>query len=143
METAGSRVVLDCSVLIAWLMPDESLEGIEELMLAIENRQVQAWVQSLLYQELTNALLIAERRSRLPEGVMIDYVESMLALNLNVSPYPTHPAGLAKSIELADLYQLSIYDASYLALAVHLQAPLATADNKLVEAARQEALLWQ
>ena len=143
METGRTRVVFDSSVLMAWLMPDESLPGIETLVDTVESGQVQAWVQPLLYQELTNALLMAERRGRLPKGALVDYVESLLGLNLEISLYPAHPAGLAKSIELADLYRLTIYDASYLALAFQLQAPLATADQKLAEAARQESLLWQ
>lgn len=127
---------------MAWLMPDESLPSIDELMDQVERNEVQAWVQPLFYQELANALLMAERRGRLPKGTMVDYVENILALRLNLSHYPTQPAGLARSIELADKHSLSLYDASYLALALHLQSPLATLDEKLAAAALRENLLW-
>ena len=46
----------------------------------------------------------------------------------------------ADTLELADRYQLTLYDASYLELALRAQLPLATLDDRLARAARQSGI---
>jgi predicted nucleic acid-binding protein len=44
---------------------------------------------------------------------------------------------------LARRYGLTIYDAGYLELAARHKIPLASLDNKLIEAAKSEGLAWK
>ena len=44
------------------------------------------------------------------------------------------------TVNYADRYELTIYDASYLEVAMRRQLPLATLDKKLAEAARAEGV---
>jgi predicted nucleic acid-binding protein len=48
--------------------------------------------------------------------------------------------GLAEAVELAARHRLTVYDASYLALALDLQGELATTDRALAAAARAEGV---
>jgi predicted nucleic acid-binding protein len=47
-----------------------------------------------------------------------------------------HPIDALRVAELAQRYQLSVYDAAYLWLAADLKCPLATFDDKLAAAAQ-------
>ena len=47
---------------------------------------------------------------------------------------------MAATVELADRYGLTVYDALYLELAQRLGRPLATFDRKLIAAARDAAV---
>jgi predicted nucleic acid-binding protein len=48
--------------------------------------------------------------------------------------------GVAQAVQLADRHGLSVYDALYLQLALDLEAPLATVDRALANAALAEGL---
>ena len=87
---------------------------------------------------LTNILIMATRRGRLPE------CEAVLALGrLRRLPIETVDMTLSDDagvIRLADKHRLTAYDATYLFLATRRGAPLATADRALARAAKEEGV---
>ena len=58
-------IVVDCSVLIAGLLPDEVERQAQLLLEDLQHGRTVAVVPSLFYQEISNALLMAYRRKRM------------------------------------------------------------------------------
>jgi predicted nucleic acid-binding protein len=125
-----ARAVIDASVLLASLLPDEPThpEAQELLGLALlAPAQVEILSTTLLPYELTNGLWQAVRQGRLtPE----DIEEILQKYELFEIPlYPVRPKAviaLGKSLGYP-----SAYDLAYLALAEGEEAPLVTADRRL------------
>ncbi len=129
-----SRVVLDASVSTSWLLDDE-LDP--RAATALEwARMNGALVPHLWHYEVRNALLVAERRGRLPEG----RAKERLPFLGDLPILTDQGADLHAAMELAIAHDLSYYDALYLELASRLQLPLATLDRDLTRAARREGL---
>ncbi len=125
--------VLDCSVTMAWVFPDEATEATNQLRDSlVESR---AFVPSLWPVEVGNVLLVATRRNRIRVDDWREIRASLEALPIEIDPVTTSRAWGA-SLELARTHQLSVYDAMYLELAMRLQLPLATLDRALHRAAR-------
>ena len=125
--------VLDCSVTMAWVFPDEATEATNQFRDSlVESR---AFVPSLWPVEVGNVLLVATRRNRIRVDDWREIRASLEALPIEIDPATTSRAWGA-SLELAQTHQLSVYDAMYLELAMRLQLPLATLDRALHGAAR-------
>jgi predicted nucleic acid-binding protein len=127
-----SFAVLDCSVILSCCFVDEQddygMTVVEQLSFK------QAFVPVICPLEFQNALLTAERRGRITAIKRREL--SMFINNLNIVVDSFLPAfGDFSIAALAAKYFLSIYDASYLELAVRLSLPLATLDRKLRDAA--------
>lgn len=117
-------LVVDCSM-IATLLFQEALRNEAEARLV--DRDLHA--PDLLAYEFANVAMNKIRRS--DAGL----VPAALAL-YDEYPIRLHPVNVAATVQLAQRYNLSAYDAAYLWLAAKLKAPLATFDAKLGEAAR-------
>ena len=129
-----SGVVLDASVAAAWLLDDEAEPGVSAAMERI--RREGGLVPHLWHYEVGNALVVAERRRRLPEGGAGARLAALRTL-----PIATDQATeLDAAIGLAMAHGLSLYDASYVELAKRRYLPLATLDRDLVRAASAEGL---
>ena len=129
-----SRVVLDASVSTSWLLDDE-LDP--QAATALEwVRTNGALVPHLWHYEVRNALVVAERRGRLPEG----HAKERLAFLGDLLILTDQEADLRAAMELAIAHGLSFYDALYLELARRRRLPLATRDAALARAARAEGL---
>ena len=125
--------VLDCSVTMAWVFPDEATEATNQLRDSlVESR---SFVPSLWPVDVDNVLLVATRRNRIRVDDWPEIRASLEALPIEIDPVTTSRAWGA-SLELARTHQLSVYDAMYLELAMRLQLPLATLDRALHGAAR-------
>jgi predicted nucleic acid-binding protein len=128
--------VIDPSVALAWLLPDETNARAAAVRAAVENG-ADAWVPVHWWLEIGNGLLMAERRGRItPEQVA-------QALSLaNALPFEedeeTAEQIPARTFGLARRYGLTIYDAAYLELAQRRGAMLATFDGQLLRAAANE-----
>ena len=120
--------VLDCSVTMAWLFPDEATEATERLRESlIETR---AFVPSLWPVEVGNVLLTATRRGRIRADEWPQIRAYLQALPIEIDPVSTSRTW-GTSLELANAHRLSLYDAMYLELAVRLRMPLVTLDRAL------------
>jgi predicted nucleic acid-binding protein len=122
--------VLDASVSAVWALADESAQiaDIAERRLKTET----ALVPRLWWYEIRNLLIVCERRQR----ISVD--DTAVFLNL-ISELPIQIEQLEDDktvLQLARQYQLSFYDAAYLAVALRHQVQLATLDKPLVAAAQ-------
>lgn len=131
------RYVLDCSAALSWLFEDESSPMIDSLLDALPTST--AIVPDLWYIELANSLNVAIKRKRLDVKKVEQIIDRVLLLPIHVSSIHSNDV-LTRVRKLAKQHGLSVYDAVYLDLALQLQMPLATLDEKLKTSAHQEGI---
>jgi predicted nucleic acid-binding protein len=85
--------------------------------------------------EVANALLMLRRRKRLPPDEFERARTELDRLSPEIDDEGARFA-LSKVVNLADRYSLTIYDATYLELAIRRELPLASRDAALNRAAR-------
>lgn len=125
--------VLDSSVALAWVMPDEDDERADAyLERLLVDRAV---VPELWSLEVANVLLISRRRGRIEEGEIKDAINNLRLLPIDVD-HKTHDYAFADILEIAKVYALTVYDATYVELAKRRALPLATLDKRLSEVCR-------
>ena len=120
--------VLDCSVALAWVLPDEGNDYADGLL----NRLVAegAVVPPVWPLEVGNVLLVALRQRRIRQTELEPIIERLARLPIEVDVRATEHA-LAAVLVLAGQHGLTTYDASYLDLAQRRSLPLATLDKQL------------
>ena len=129
-----SRLTLDASVTIAWLLDDElSPEAAAALDWVRVNGGL---VPTLWHYEVRNGLLIAERRERLPAGGTRERLSFLQGLPILTD----QESDLERTLDLATSHGLSFYDALYVELAARRRLPLATLDTEMLRAARREGI---
>lgn len=126
--------VLDASVTCAWLLPDEENAFAERCLDALTSDM--AIVPAIWWFEVRAMLITAERRGRLA----VEQTRGALALLARYPIEQDRSPEEATMLRLARKHDLTIYDASYLELALRLALPLATLDRKLETAATGEKL---
>jgi len=128
--------VTDASIVCAWFLPDENNRLAQTAFARLETQN--AIAPALLLYEVRNTLLIAERRHRIAATYLEKSLSRLRRLKLTI----VEPEDDLVLLNLARNYQLSGYDATYLALAVQKRLPLATIDKKLAAAAAREQLTF-
>ena len=126
--------VLDCSITVAWILPDEAESGAEALGESLV--ETTAVVPGFWPVEVANVLLVATRRGRIEEEVWPDLLDRLAALPIETD-METGVRAWTDSLRVARDHQLSVYDAAYLELAMRRRIPLATLDGDLATAARR------
>ena len=112
-------------------MPDESFD--DYFLNHVTEKG--AIVPSLWSLEVGNVLLIAERNKRISSEQRHKALYTLTELPISVDTMTAHHAWL-EAMELAENYGLTLYDASYLELALRRSLPLATFDKVLKKAAK-------
>lgn len=124
-------LVLDSSVTVAWLFRDEQTEAVREVLGAVT--QSGAVVPPLWRIEVANALQVAIRRGRIDRNYRDASITDLSFLDIVVDgESDRHVWGT--TLNLADRFELTIYDAVYLELAQRLALPLASLDRQLRDA---------
>ena len=126
-------IVLDSSVTITWFMPEE-VTG-TTLVLLNEVTQNGAFVPLHWAIEVGNALLIATRGRRISPEKTREALEQLVNLQVTTDRQTLDEAWGA-SLNLAERFRLTLYDACYLELAQRRELPLATLDKDLRKAAK-------
>ena len=127
---------MDASIVLGWLLAQEQARAATEVLEAhIEGRD-RVVAPELLHYEVGNALV---RGVRLTANAARDGYDRFLALD--IMTYALGPAEYASAITLAATYGVTVYDASYVALAQALASLMVTADRKLARAVRKLGLV--
>lgn len=133
-------LVPDASAVLSWLLSDERDDRALAMLKGIGDQRL--LVPAIWRSELQNALLAAERRSRIsPEDCNV-LLRDAEALGIESD---TRNAGqdLCSEVVIARKFDLSAYDAAYLELALRRGAKLMTRDEHLARAAASLGLLWE
>ncbi|HEX7326374.1 MAG TPA: type II toxin-antitoxin system VapC family toxin [Rhodanobacteraceae bacterium] len=131
-------LVLDCSVALAWLLPDERAKAAQAVLDRIAVSR--AWVPELWRLEVANSLQVAVRHKRIDAAFRDASLADLSLLNIQIDP-DTSSFAWSDTLQLADAHGLTLYDAAYLELALRLGLPLASRDRQLRKAARSHKVL--
>ena len=120
-------VVPDASVLLKWVLPSDDEPDAEKALLlraAILDETVKAILPGLWLYEVGNTVA-----RRFPEQAAA-WLSALMKFGFEES-LPS-PRWLAKALELTDRYQVSLYDATYHALALIHNGQFVTADARYI-----------
>ena len=125
-------IVLDANAWLAVFLNEENSDWVREL---IETRPLLA--PELIRYEAANGLLYAGRKRRLV--IQKSAFENLLEVigEFPIQTVPMHD-WWKESIRLVQEYSLTFYDASYVAVAVFLGAPLLSLDQQILDVMKQE-----
>lgn len=126
------RPVLDSSATLAWIYGDETTEAVRLLFDIVAEEG--AVVPALWRLEIANSLTVAVRRGRIGVGSRDAALCDLAFLDIAIDPH-TNAQAWSATVQLADRFRLTLYDAAYLELAQRLALPLASLDNELRAAA--------
>jgi predicted nucleic acid-binding protein len=134
--------VADASVAIAWVHPAQATPETDAMLdhLAAGASLV---VPALWPLEVANALTVLRRRRKLTP----DEAQAAIAIIRELPAVIDHEAAaiaLTRLVDLASEHELTVYDATYIELAVRKRLPLASNDARMKEAAIRSGVdLWQ
>jgi predicted nucleic acid-binding protein len=128
-------LVLDASATLAWLLPEELTDAIAAAFDLVADES--AWVPGLWRIEVANSLTVNLGRGRITPLQRQESLDDLRLLPI-FCDQETNDHVWGRTLELADLHRLTVYDALYLELALRLSFPLATLDEDLRRAAQRE-----
>lgn len=122
-------LVLDCSIAMSWCFEDE-FDNYSEVILNSLNKS-KALVPILWNLEITNVLLVAEKRKRLNKADSTRFIDLLGSLPIYNSDllFP-----MSEIINVARSHNLTSYDTNYLLIAMHQGLSIATKDKGLISA---------
>jgi len=119
------KAVLDASILIQTLVREKHTDTALKLLSTLKA----IYVPSLILYEIGNALVILTHKNLITKEDAIRKFKSVSSIpTLNIKKIT-----LSKAIDIAIELQITLYDATYLTLALEEDAPLITADRDLYE----------
>ena len=133
--------VADASVVVGWVHPAQATPETVAMLDAVADGATLE-VPALWSLEVANALLVLVRRGKLEDDEREAALSWLQGLPRRVDT-DTPALALSRLSELADTYQLSVYDAAYLELAQRRKLALGCKDGALRKAAKRASIpLW-
>jgi predicted nucleic acid-binding protein len=129
--------VLDASIALAWCFADEATPAADAVLDRLADEEAAA--PALWRLEVANALAMAERRGRLSVAGLTRSVALLQRPAIAIDAEGSE-RGFRDLLDLARSERLTVYDATYLELALRLGVPLASKDIKLRKAAARLGL---
>ena len=126
-------IVIDASVILAWSFQDEVTPAAEALLQRVTMEG--AVVPAHWKLEIANGFRSAERRGRIDRAYRDLSLQDLGELPIAIDPQTAQHAWHT-TLELADRFGLTPYDAAYLELALRRELPLGTLDRALLNASR-------
>jgi predicted nucleic acid-binding protein len=127
-------LVIDASLVLEWLLSDARSQEAEAILARASTDEI--WIPSLFWLEVGNVLRVRLRRGLVEEEFRDASLDRVRALQARVDRLDD-PSGqvLARTIALSDRFDLTVYDAAYLELALRIGADLGSFDEALCSAA--------
>lgn len=133
------QFVTDASITLSWCFEDEATPWTDSLLDLLRNGD-SILAPAHWPTEVSNALLMAVRRQRIPPERPPLFWDQLALLPVEVEP-PLSPNQAKVVLLLSERHGLTVYDAAYLELAVRKGLALATTDNALLRAAPSEGVV--
>jgi predicted nucleic acid-binding protein len=131
----SKSLVLDASVTISWCIEEERNKATEAILDSFAQGS-NALVPSLWVWEVSNVLLMAQRAGKLDSVRRHQQIALLRKLPISIDE-DAHKQAWNDTTTLASTHNLTIYDASYLELALRQGLPLGTLDKNLRKAAKE------
>lgn len=122
----GTKLVLDASFILAFLLPDEDIVEVEETFKKFQQKEIRLLSSSLLPFEVFNCLKTALLRKRMQFKLASALGEKFLQMDISLQE-----VDFTDSLKLSQKANLSFYDASYVYLARSEGVPLLTLDVRM------------
>lgn len=121
------KYILDTSVIVKWFNQENEtqVEQALQLLAALREDKVILKTSDLLVHELANALLIGKRA---PVRMVLTALATFFQLPIQI--IPTNLGLIKSAVSLAKTYNLTSYDAIFVALAKHERCQLVTANPR-------------
>ncbi|MCX8170751.1 MAG: type II toxin-antitoxin system VapC family toxin [Candidatus Bathyarchaeota archaeon] len=134
----GDKIVADVSVIVKWVIPEDYTEHALRLRDDFLNGRVEIHAPSIILLEAASAL----RKYHLKRFIDRDVAEKALELiaRSEVRLHEIDPNIASKSLKISLDYNITVYDAAYIALASSLNATMYTADDRLLSHQRMPEL---
>jgi predicted nucleic acid-binding protein len=133
----SEAAVVDASVALAWVLPAEGTEQALRLREEAVARPAFALLApSLFWYEVGNVLWRAARQGRMAEDAAMSALDALERFAIE-----TRHVRAAACLELALAQRVSVYEASYIALALDAGCSLWTLDRGLATVARARGLM--
>ena len=129
-------LVLDASIPIGWRV-DAPAPRLALRALNLLQSGTIGVVPDLWYYEISNALIMAERRGRASAQVVSSHISDIERLAAFLELSPTTPSALVAAARQSGL---TVYDAAYFELALRRNLPLATLDDRMRVAAQKAGI---
>jgi predicted nucleic acid-binding protein len=129
---ASQTLVMDASIVLAWVFPDERSDYAEHVIQTAA--VVQTFVPFHWELEIANALVFAFRRKRITLKVRSDLLSDIGALECTKDLLGVERVW-PEVVRIADGTGLTVYDALYLELALRTGSRLACLDKAMFRAA--------
>lgn len=129
------ELVLDCSATLPWVFASEATKETHALH-AVLIAGGKAWVPALWHLELGNVLLGARRKGRIDQAGIEKFLSTLRLYDIEVDD-ETMAVAWSRTLATAASFELSVYDAAYLELALRKGLPLASLDAALRKAMKQ------
>ena len=129
--------VLDNSVSMRWLFKDGTEADLlyaEQVLEAL--KEGSSVVPGVWWLEVSNVIAQAEAQQLLPETQSRKFLDTLQKMPITVDSSPVEQLW-EQTLHLARKFKISVYDATYLELAIRQNIVLATLDTDLARAARQ------
>jgi predicted nucleic acid-binding protein len=131
--------VLDASVILKWYLFDETYgQRALDLLHKFITKELTILSPSLLEYEVIDGLIIAQKRGRIKEENILTAIEGFFDLQIDLKDLSLF---YQRALKYCRVYNRSLYDASYLALAETEGIPLITADEGLYHTVKKD-LKW-
>jgi len=138
MAAASSAIVADASAVVGWLADEPTVDRLEAAIRRSFSGPGMV-VPSHFPFEVTNALVMGERRGRWSPDHSKEWLELLGRMRIVAEQPPDHVA-MARLARFARELSLTAYDAAYVELAARLRVPLLTFDGRLAEAAERSGV---
>jgi predicted nucleic acid-binding protein len=135
-----ATLVLDASVFLSWLFPDEENEWSRSVVLGLR-KEDRAVVPAHWTVEVANGLLVGYRRKRIKSGQSTEFLDQLATIPIEIEA--ALPLQQMKwVVAMADSHSLTVYDAMYLELALRRNASLGTSIVPFARQLIQSALFY-
>lgn len=131
-------LVLDASVAVAWIMGEEPIADVEGFITKVLEHT--ARVPGIWRIEVANALLSKVTKRNDGSVILEGWLERLRKLPVGMDEL-THARAWSRTVWLAWKHGLSTYDASYLELAIRIDATLLTLDGDMARAGAREGVV--
>jgi predicted nucleic acid-binding protein len=120
------------------ILPDEKQLKVDNIYNQMSNKVYNIFASAIFYLECNNVLISSLKKQRITRSDYEEYLYFLNTLPINIDKFCSDSESLHIIARIATKYDLTSYDATYLELALRLEAKIATLDNSLSIAVR-----WQ
>ncbi|WP_425364191.1 type II toxin-antitoxin system VapC family toxin [Candidatus Tisiphia endosymbiont of Hybos culiciformis] len=130
------NLVIDCSFIMSSILPDEKQLKVDNIYNQISNKVYNVFAPAVFYLECNNVLISSLKKQRITKSDYEEYLHFLNILPINIDKFCSNCESLHVIARIATKYGLTSYDATYLELALRLEAKIATLDNGLANSCK-------